>query len=99
MTLRQWQKRAYIAHETEKPVIKIETEEDAEEYIQKELTLLEGDINKCDISMLKRVDITRSSMLYYLNEGMINQPAYFEYNNQLNKIIRDAMRKCYCMES
>lgn len=80
------------------PTIKIESEEEAEEWIQQELTSLERDVEKCDISMIKRVDHTRSSMSYYLNEGLIDQPTYFEYNNQLNKITRDAIKKCVCIK-
>ncbi len=68
------------------PEIKIENKESAEEYIQQELTYLERSVDKCDISMIERVDSARSSMTYYLSEDIIYQPIYFEYNNQLNTI-------------
>ncbi len=73
-----------------KPTIKTESEEDAEEYLQKELTLLERDVHNCDISMLKGVRQSQASLPY------LDQSRYFEYNSQLNKIIKDAIKNCQC---
>ncbi len=80
------------------PEIKIESDEEAEEFIQQQLTDLERDVENCNVSMVKRADINRSTMTYYLNEGIIDQPTYFEYNNQTNSIIRNALKKCNCLK-
>ena len=92
----EWQKRARISREIEKPLIKEETEEEAEEHIQKELSLLEIDVNKCDVSMMKRAISVQASLSFYINEKLIDQPTYFEYHGQLEKITKDAIKNCIC---
>ena len=96
MLEREWQKRARSAHKIERPIIKRETEEEAEEHLQKELSFLDIDVNNCDVSMMKKAISVQASLSYYLNEELIDQPTYFEYNGQLDKITRDAIKNCIC---
>ena len=92
----EWQKKARISHEIERPIIKRETEEEAEEHIQKELSFLDIDVNNCDVSMMKRAISVQASLSYYLNEQLIDQQTYYEYHSQLEKITKDAIKNCIC---
>ncbi len=96
MTEMKWQKRARISHEIEKPIIKVETEEEVDENIQKELSFLEIDVNNCDVSMMKKAISVQASLSYYLNEQLIDQSTYYEYHSQLDKITKDAIKNCTC---
>lgn len=74
----------------------IADEEEPELNIQKKITLLEKQIDKCDKHAMTTAVSLQGDLSYYLYEKHIPQERYFEYKSQLTSIVKKYMKGCSC---
>lgn len=78
------------------PKYTVADEEPPEHIIEKKLSLLERQIDKCDKQALVTAVSIQGDLSYYLYEKHMPQEQYFEYKSQLSSIVKDYLKKGKC---
>lgn len=76
----------------------VSDDEEPEMHIQKKLTLLERQIDKCDKQALVTAISIQSDLSYYLYEKHILEDQYHEYKSQLSSIVKTFLKKDKCKQ-